>query len=369
MMLTQRQLQDDDWQQFKSFCREYIGPSHNNNRAFNEHWFKTGRENGWNAQVLVDSNGDIRGVTMYILVNAKFGDEILPLAWSSTTVLRNFEQEKGAGARLYLWIYRRFPLVGAMSGNKNSLPISATLGQEIPGVKMNRFIRVHDPEKASGLCLPENRNVVLDIDWGHNGDDGGLTTNWLDLPPDDYDGLWKRFRKTVFFSVERDRSHMVWRYVDAPFISYKFLEMREHSGTLKALAVIRFQPTPVGEVWRIMEFIADDDMAAQGWSSIAKNASARGVVFSDFMVIGSRQDEYLREAGFILSNDVNRLDALPNLLSPPEHRHWSNTIHFGGNMAKKDQRWRSPDGVYFTKGDSDRDWPTMYDLKRMGIEP
>lgn len=362
MKLQQRSFRDDDWGQFQSFCKEHFGPTHNDSREFNRYWFKTGREPGWSIQALVDDEDLIRGLMAYILVDAKFGQDTLPLAWISSTAVEDFENERGAGARLYLWIYRHFPLIGAMSGNENSEPLNKTLGQDIDGVSMDRYIKVHDIEGSARLCTQEGRRKILDFNWEAGPVSNNLRSNWLQHPPADYDVLWARFRETVYFTTERNASYFNWRYATNPYISYRFLEMRDRTNVLRGLAVIRPQPTPEGTVWRIMEFLADDEVAPQAWAHISQCATERGVLYSDFLVIGTRQNAHLREAKFHLANSSTGLEALPNLLSPVDHRIWTNTIHFGGKMAKADQRWRSPEAVYFTKGDSDRDWPTAFDM-------
>jgi len=87
----------------------------------------------------------------------------------------------------------------------------------------------------------------------------------------------------------------------------------------------------------------------------------------DFLVIGSSQDGSLAEAGFQLADETSGLDCVPHLLSPVEHRPWSNTFHLGGALAQGSEAWRKPEAVYFTKGDGDRDWPTAHDLARLGV--
>ena len=39
----------------------------------------------------------------------------------------------------------------------------------------------------------------------------------------------------------------------------------------------------------------------------------------------------------------------------------------GGALARDDPCWRAPDALYLTKGDGDRDWPTLFDLERLGL--
>lgn len=162
---------------------------------------------------------------------------------------------------------------------------------------------------------------------------------------------------------------MEWRYLQAPHIHYCLVEMRL-GGRLHAFAVLRFEPTPSGVVCRVLDMSADQESAVDAWCSVTELAESKGALFTDFMVIGTAQDEYLRDAGFELADAESGLDAIPHLLSPVEHRRWSGTFHMGGCVALADQGWRRPEAIYFTKGDGDRDWPTTYFVaKRYPLTP
>jgi hypothetical protein len=94
-------------------------------------------------------------------------------------------------------------------------------------------------------------------------------------------------------------------------------------------------------------------------------ARQKCALFVDFMVIGSCQNTFLTEGGYLASDEVTELEAIPHLLSPVEQRRWTNTFHMSGHLAKSDEAWRKPEAVYFTKGDGDRDWPTTYYLRNL----
>ena len=298
---------------------------------------------------------------MVIVVPAKFGDRIVPLAWISDTAVDDTARKRGAGAALFLWVYKTFPVVGAMSSNEESLPLNALLGLDIPGVKMRRFIYVHD-RRTANLCLPAGRPAVLAAAGSPllpPGDD--LTTRWTSGLPSDYDQLWARARVRSFCTTERNREYLEWRYLRAPYAEYRLLEMRNR-GTLHALAALRFQTTPEGIVCRVLDIIEDGQWATEAWAALADTARQEGALFTDFMVIGNDQDANLERVGFLPTDTETGLEAIPHLLSPLEHRRWSNTFYMGGQLAKENEAWRRPDAVYFTKGDSDRDWPTTHDL-------
>jgi len=356
-----RSFTDADWPEFKNFASNHFGPSHVTDRAFNEHWFQTSRYDGWAVKVLEDEEGRVAGMMMVIVVRAKFGTSTVPLAWISSAAVEERARMRGTGSQFYLWVYKAFPLVGAMSGNENSLPLNQVLGMEIPGVRMRRFISVHY-RQAANLCVPEKRRAVLSAASRIVKRATGALVLWSsgDIP-EDYEELWGRFREKIYCTTERDRDYVEWRYLRAPYVNYKLWAMRVDKH-LQAFAVVRFQRTPEGMVCRVLDFVSDEEWAAEAWRLVAEKAQAEEALFTDFMVVGSQQDEHLLSAGFLPADADTGLDAIPHLLSPLEHREWNNTFHLGGQLARTDQSWRYPDQVYFTKGDSDRDWPTTHDL-------
>ena len=356
-----RSFTDADLQKLETFARRHFGSSPLSDRAFNEHWFQTSRYDGWAVKVLDDEEGRIMGIMMVIVVQAKFGSRTVPLAWISSAAVEERARARGAGSQFYLWVYKAFPLVGAMSGNENSLPLNQLLGMEIDGVRMRRFISVHR-RQAANLCVPEKRRAVLSAAGRtveHTMENLVLSSSGR--IPEDYEELWGRFRDKIYCTTERGRDYVEWRYLRAPYVNYKLWTVRVDR-RLRAFAVVRFQPTPEGLVCRVLDFVSDDECAAEAWRLVAEKAQAERALFTDFMVVGSQQDEHLLRAGFLPADADTGLDAIPHLLSPLEHREWSNTFHLGGALAKKDQSWRYPEQVYFTKGDSDRDWPTTHDL-------
>lgn len=359
-----RALRDDDWPRFEAFASKHFGQSHNIDRAFNEHWFRTSRCDGWAIRILEDATGDFVGVITVIVVPARFAGRDVLLGWISSGAVEESARARGAGARLLLWAYQTFPLIGAMSGNEFSTPLHDLLGIAVSGLGMRRFIYIHD-QRAANLCRSAERAAVIAAAVSKSARARGGSASGCKVAaiPHEYEALWARFADGLMCTTVRDRAYLRWRYVDAPYIPYQFVELRD-GAALHALAVFRFQPTPEGLACRIVEFVADPDWAADGWRSVLDIAEAEGALFSDFMVIGCRHDASLLDAGFVPADSKTGLNAVPHLLSPVEHRQWSNTFHLGGQLARADASWRRPEAVYFTKGDGDRDWPTTYDLRR-----
>lgn len=359
--MNNRLLTDNDWPQFALFAEKHFAGFLHNDRLFQEHWFRTPRSDGWAVRILEDSQKGIVGAMMIIIVAAKLGAQDTLLAWISNAAVDDSLRSQGVGAFFYFWVYKTFPLVGAMSGNEISEPINDALGIKIAGLKMRRFIFVHDA-RALGLCLRQSRSAVLDAHFSPLKPLSiKLTVRWSDNVAPDYDQLWRRFSQKIYCTTIRDRQYLEWRYLRAPYVNYRLLEMRCDS-KLHVLAVVRFQTTPEGVVWRVLDFFADEEWATEAWILLSQTAKKERALFTDFMVVGSTHDKYLGDAGFLIADETTGLDAIPHLLSPVEHRKWSNTFHLGGCLAENDRAWRKADAVYFTKGDADRDWPTAFDV-------
>lgn len=358
MSFRQRAYAEKDWPAFADFVRRRFGQCHAPDLTFNEFWFRTPWHRQWAIRLLGDAAGGLAGAMCAIVVRAKFGAKRTTLAWISSGAVSDDARAAGAGSQLYFWVYKSFPLVGALSGNENSLPINSVLGRDIPGVAMRRFLSVHRVEAAE-LCQPGRGAAVISAVRRC----GGKSASEVVGVPADYDALWATVRERFYCVVEKDAEHLEWRYRLAPHIDYRFWEIRD-AGGLHALAVVRLQETPEGRVCRVVDFVSRTPDASAAWRAVLARAEDEGALATDFMVIGSDQDAALAEAGLLPADASTGLDVFPHLLSPVEHRAWSNTFHLGGGLALDDQSWRHPEAIYFTKGDSDRDWPTLHDLER-----
>ena len=266
---------------------------------------------------------------------------------------------------VHLWIYNKFPLVGALSGNALSGPINSLLGHDIPGVSMQRHIAVHDERTRE--VMPGDFDGDLSVKLHPATTPQGVTWDWESDVPADFQHLWEEFQRTGIFTTDRTDEYYRWRIATAPFVDYRFISVRR-DGAIIGFAVIRFQETPAGTACRIVEFISHPSDASDGFQAIAAACAAEGALFSDFHVIGDVYDTALSAARYSRPESDPVFDAIPNLLSPVDHRKWTNTFNIGGRLARKNQDWRRSDRVYFTKADSDRDWPTKYELARQGVE-
>ncbi len=354
-----RAITDRDWPRLQDFVRAHFGFSHIPDRRFREHWFRNPfSEETWGGRLLERDDGTLAGALMVIVLPGWFAGKETRIAYLSTGVVEEDARAKGQGAALYLWAYRSFPLVLAMAGNELSAPLNALMGQDIPGVAMRRFLRLNRPE-ALDLCKPDARpDVSIEPP---SALPAGLTAQCLDGIPDDYDAFWRAVRQGLHCGIDKTAEYLDWR-CRAPYTDYRIIEVRRECALI-GLAVCRSQETPPGPVVRVTDMIARPEDARDVWTAVAD--ATREALLADFLVVGSRYDAALREAGFECASSENGLDLVPHLLSPVEHRQWTSVFTLGGALAQADSDWRSAEAVYFTKGDGDRDWPTLYDLERL----
>lgn len=357
-----RPIGDADWPRLETFARKHFGFSHIPNRQFHEHWFRNPWGEGWGGRVLERPDGTLAGALMVIVLPGWFAGRETTLGYLSSGVVEEDARQRGQGAALYLWAYRTFPLVLAMGGNANSAPLNDLMGEAIPGVALRRFLRLNRAA-CLNLCRPEDRPAVDARPQPRAVPPAGVWSCWVADVPADYDRLWRTVREGIVCSVDRTAAYVRWRS-RAPFMDYRILEVRRDD-RLIGLAVCRNQETPAGPVVRVIEMIAGEADAGAVWSALA--AATGEALFVDFMVVGTGQDAALAGAGFLEANDKSGLDLVPHLLSPVEHRQWSATFTLGGALAQDDASWRRPDALYLTKGDGDRDWPTLFDLERLGL--
>ncbi len=357
-----RPILDGDWPRLQDFVRRHFGFSHIPDRRFHEHWFRNpfaAEGEPWGGRLLERADGSLAGALMVIVLPAWFAGRETRLGYLSTGVVEADARKAGQGAALYLWAYRAYPLVLAMAGNELSAPLNALMGRDIPGVAMRRFLRLNRPE-ALALCPPGEAGRVSVLPAPPPAPARGLSADWVDRAPDDYEPLWCEVRAGLSCALDKTAAYLRWR-CGAPYTDYRMLAVRS-AGRLTGLAVCRYQETPAGQVARVTEMVARPGDAADVWAAIAD--ATRDAVMADFLVVGTIHDTALAGGGFREATADNGLDRLPHLLAPVEHRQWTSVFTLGGPLALADQSWRSAGAVYFTKGDGDRDWPTLWDLER-----
>ncbi len=359
-MSTLRRSTDRDWPSIKKLFKRNNITGHLDSIVFNKYWFNASDSDEWNVFLVEDDSSIMRGIMMVIEAPVLLFGDSCNIGWISTGFVDGFHSNSNStfGAQLYLTIYRKYDLVGALSGNDNSLPINTFLGNSVLGLSMVRhlFINCEDVLK---ICS-KGRTFTLN-DKSRLLHRENYELHKISNIPSDYMDLWGSVKTNFDFIINKTSDYLKWRYVDSPFLNYDILEFRKGK-KLIALIITRIQSTRVGRALRVLDIIVEKKHANNIVKEIGKFASDNNYIFVDFFVIGSYFNKSFKDAGFYNSDDDDVTNNVPNLLSPIECRQWSNSFHVGGLMMN-DINWSSPERILFTKGDGDRDWPTSHDIR------
>ena len=353
-----RRAVDSDWPSIKKLFKLNGITSHLDSFIFNKYWFNTSAVNEWNIFLVEDDSSSVRGIMMMIEAPVLLFGSSCIIGWISTGFVDQFKINSTFGAKLYLTIYRKYDLVGALCGNHNSSPINNLLGNSVLDLSMVRHLFVNC-EGAFNICSKEKFALLNDkskLAHKENYEVHKLTTI-----PSDYSDLWNSVKINFDFIVNQTSDYLKWRYIDAPFLDYSIVQLRKDK-KLIALIITRIQSTPVGRALRILDIIVEKKHANNVVKEIGQFASDNNYMFVDFFVIGSYFNKSFKDAGFYNSEDDDIVNNIPNLLSPIDCRQWSGNFNVGGLMMS-DINWNNPERILFTKGDGDRDWPTTNDIK------
>jgi hypothetical protein len=360
-----RDMTDADWPIFIAFAEENFVASHPIDRMFIEYWFRRA-DGSWSIQLAQRDDSSIAAVNMMVEAPGRLCGVKTPLTWMSTAIAAKDAQSTGIGGQLLFNAHRTLPLACCTCANEKTLPINETLGLDFPGLMMRRFVCLITPECLQ-IVKKESRNQAKHILKPlMSPDNTDLQRVWTNVVPDGYEELWEAFSEHLFCLVERNREYMNRRYIDVPYQNYHLLAIRDRAEKLNGLSIIRFHSTPYGECARIVDFMALPGSETDVWRHTLHACFEKKSLYADFIIMGTGQDLSLLEAGFTLATDQNGLEDIPNLLSPIDYRRWSYTFHISGTLPREHDGWRENDKVWFTKGDGDRDWPTIYDLNRLG---
>jgi len=352
-----RDMTDADWPLFVSFAEKNFVASHPIDRDFMNFWFRRS-DGSWTIQSAFSENGSMAAVNMMVEAPGRIGDTRAPITWLSTIIAEEEAQKIGIGGQMLFHSHRTLPFVGCTCANSQSLPINEALGLDFPGLKMRRFVRVltHECLKiVKGECHKLVKRKLGPLKYPENQ---LLKRTWSNIVPDDFNELWIRFSSQFTCVVERSFTYMNRRYLNTPYFKYHLLIIRSLTKELHGLSIVRFQSTPSGQCARIVDFIALPGSETDIWRHTLQACMEKKCLYADFIVMGTGQDRYLREAGFSIESDRNGLEGVPNLLNPIDYRSWTYTFHISGTLPRLVDNWRVNNKVWFTKGDGDRDWPT-----------
>ena len=359
--MTISELTNSDLKNFISFCKKNLPKSFIYELNFLNYWFKDKKHN-WSIDIVKNKKKKILSINIRIINEAIYKKKIIPMVWTSTAFTSSqINKDPYIGLILYQ-IHKNNKIVGSVSPNSHSIKLNKQLGRNINGIKLQRYIFIHNHEFRK-LIIKSKQNLFnkfktikikkTKLDF---------KSKWIKHIPIEYNKLWKKFSSRFDLCTNKDYKFIKKRYLDNPFQKYDFLKVTDSNNKLVGLSIIRFQTFKKIKFARIIEFISLKKYDKFVWNEIIYNCQISGATISDFFVIGNNQNQNLTDLGFKKMKNYNKFYHIPNLLSPLSYRHWNENFHIGGNKINRDNI-KTLKNIWFTKGDGDRDHPTRYDLK------
>jgi hypothetical protein len=351
-------LQKSEWPKLKKFIKNYISNNIIEKKIFTKYWFLKDNKN-WQIQIAKNELNQIESINFFIKNKVKFFKKNINAVFTSLAYSKFDKRKKGTIGKILFLLHRKHNLVFSLCGNENSLPINNLLGKKIPNLSFDRFIYVH-----SNKCfriIKKKYHHKIKLNFKNIKNNNNIDIFETSTIPKNIDNLWKKFSLDIDICIIKNYNYLVWRYVKCPFQNYQFFIFKNNNNLL-GLIVIKFQNTPYGKCARIVDIIVDKKYLESILGKMLLECSNRNVLYTDFFHVGKIYESYFIKSGFKYCTSKNYLNKIPNLLSPIDAREWTNSFHIGGILIHDKKVKLNSNRIWFTKGDGDRDWPTLNDI-------
>ncbi len=347
----------EDLAEFKEFVAHSYGPTYvlGVNDAYFEWQYAAGSGAPYRLR-LAKMAGKIVGCLGYIPVDVHIGCSQYQGSWLANWMVDPDYRHLGIGPLLAREVTQDFDVTLALGANEEAHAVLKGLGWTDFSM-LQRRVAVLDRSGAEQLT-EENA-----IDWpvvSYAGRleqaDPSLTVTSVANCKIDAEQLWDRLRGAdrTFAGTRRSVSYLNWRYSQHPQFSYRIIEIRRLN-VLLGLAVYRVEQARDLDVrvGRIVEFIAEPEVAEAVLQAIIRDAIAQDAVALDFFCACSLSEEIFQAYGFLPGED-SRAQQIPMLYQPIDRRRAG--IRFLADLRKVSeaahvQHW------YVTKSDGDQDRP------------
>lgn len=355
--MIKKALEDRDLKKFTLFCRKNLPKSFNYNPKFLKFWFKY--KNKWLID-LIKLNKEIISINLKIRNKGLFNGKNCQIIWTSTAFTKLKRKKDPNIGILLLNIHRENDIVASISPNKFSYDLNNTLGYKIKNISLNRFIYIHNL-KFIEILIKDKKKLFSTKDISKISKKKNIFSFWTKSIPKGYNKLWKEFSSKFKLCVNKDSNYLRRRYLQSPFQKYHLLKIYNNRNKLVGFSIIRYQEQKNVKIARIIEFISTKKYEKDIWKEIIHQNSLNNASISDFFVVGNDQNINLSHIGFKMMNYKNKYFCIPNLMSPLNHRQWSQSFRLGGKKFSP-KNINNLKKIWFTKGDGDRDHPTIYDV-------
>ena len=125
-------------------------------------------------------------------------------------------------------VHRSYPIIGALCGNRNSLPINKKLGDDLNGLKLRRFIFIHKKIISKIVKKKINKEIKKLKFKKIKKNEPEVFTVWMNYIPKDIDKLWNNFSSQFDLCINKDYQFLKNRYEQSPYQKYYFIVIRDH---------------------------------------------------------------------------------------------------------------------------------------------
>lgn len=302
---------------------------------------------------------EIISINFYIPNYCLYKKKKIKFTWSSALYSTPQGEKVGAAFQLMAKLHSTFPLVGSLCPNQHTLTYNNYFGKQFKRIALNRYLFINNKSSVNLIIKNKiNKNFIFK----KNKNIHKVKSRWCRKIPKDYPSLWNHFSKKFDLIILKNTKYLNKRYVFQKFINYRFVEIRKiNNHFLLGFAIVRVQKIKKKNYVRIVDLITypgEEILILNSLILILKELSPG---FIDFFAVGDYfKESFKKNNFFVYAMKKNKIN-FPNLLSPLSQRQWTDYFHLGGKL-KENLKNLDPKKVFFSKGDSDRDWPTLLDL-------
>ena len=357
-----RQLRSSDLDALTVFFKKAYGSATPfRSKDFLKWYFKYPGTEHWedhDSWIAIDTSGNVVSHYGCLACNLMMGSLPVQVMWGVNAYTLPDWRGKGINSAIVDNLLAGSEVNGVIGFTRDTAEFYAGIGYNIFNYeRLKRYVFVLDE--------PATREVVKHI--GQDAERFGRNiVKGEAVRSEDRSGIIRLTRENIAgcrlsleYKVElttlRDQAHLMWRYLDNPFVEYELFARVENGDVLAMIASRRERLEPLcHEAYRIVDLYGDRGCAGELLSHAIMRAREQGCIYVDFSMGGSIYEGLPEARGFRPLDDEECV-MLPQVCSPIGQR--PNNEYFGFQSRKHATVISSltSDDVYLTRGDSDRD--------------
>ncbi|MBX3575944.1 MAG: GNAT family N-acetyltransferase [Rhizobiaceae bacterium] len=242
-----------------------------------------------------------------------FSGRVIPSAWMCNLQAAPEYLEQGIGMKLMLAVHNLpFDAVGAVGINPRVVPMFRAMRYNCSD-RIPRYVRVVNTgafERLTGRNRPPIRPSAPPAQTG-------ISVSQAITVPVEWDPFWHQFVSRGYFGTHRDSEFMRWRYLDHPWLRYRFAIARTQDSEVAGAVVWRVESVRDSDiaVVRLIELITTDFETTRALASfVEQEARAAGAAMLDHYGMHANKAA-LEACGWFDESDFPDL-VVPSLFQP-----------------------------------------------------